>query len=144
MQIDQKALEELIERVKAATGPDREIDGAIAAALKLGDNLPDWAKKWAGEWKPTIQGSVVLMHGDRTPGPHFSAPSFTASIDAIVALIEAKLPDSEWGKDHKGRITIWDVAPAKVYRILSSPEALRTDCLTLCLAFLQALSVDLS
>jgi len=85
-------LAELLERVRKATGPDRELDGEIAATLRVGNKLPDWAQNWTGEWRPTIQGFVVLMQDDEQPGPNFSSPKFTASIDAALALVERVLP----------------------------------------------------
>jgi hypothetical protein len=78
---------DLAKRVEALTGPDREVDGGIAAALKIGNNLPDWAARWDGEWKPTIQGAVVLMQADGNPGPHFSSLPYTASLDAAMQLV---------------------------------------------------------
>lgn len=78
----------LIARVEALTGPCRETDAAIAAALRLGRNLPDWAARWTGEWRPTIQGSVVLMQDEGKPGPHFVSLAYTASIDAAMTLVD--------------------------------------------------------
>jgi len=85
-------LSALLERVRKATGPDRELDGEIAATLRVGNNLPDWAQNWTGEWRPTIQGFVVLIQDDERPGPDFSSPKFTASIDDALALAERVLP----------------------------------------------------
>jgi hypothetical protein len=63
------SLSELLERVKAASGPDREIDMAIAREFDLFETLM----------------------GDR----RFMRPFyFTASIDAAVALIERALPEA--------------------------------------------------
>lgn len=75
------ALTELRERVLAATGPDREIDGdfAILAGwtfVKMkGDRNPYWRKPGVTEW---------YMRSD--------LPNFTASIDAALALVERMLP----------------------------------------------------
>jgi hypothetical protein len=89
-------LAELLAKVKAATGPDREIDGALSAALRVGKNLPDWALRWGGEWRPTIQGSVVLIEDNGNIGPHYSSPEYTASIDAALALVGRVLPGWCW------------------------------------------------
>lgn len=59
-------LAELLERVKAATGPDRELDGDIAEAF---------GPHWNGR--------------DLTRG---QAPAVTRSIDAAMALVERMLP----------------------------------------------------
>lgn len=77
----------LAAKVEALSGPCRETDAEIAAVLKLGQNLPDWATRWTGEWRPTIQGSVVLFHDDGKPGPHFESACFTGSLDAAMALV---------------------------------------------------------
>lgn len=57
----------LAERCEKATGPDREIDGKIAHALRPG----------------------VLIRG-------FYFTPYTASLDAITALIERELPGTSW------------------------------------------------
>ena len=80
-------LRALAERVQALDGPDREVDAEIAVALRIGKNLPDWAINWAEEWRPTIEGFVVLIHSDGRPGPHFSSLSLTASLDAAMTLV---------------------------------------------------------
>ena len=60
-------LSALIARVEAATGPDREID-----------------------WEVHCLGG---MEGAGSYGRH---PAYTASVDAVLALIERKLPDEAW------------------------------------------------
>lgn len=55
----------LIERLEAVTGPNRELDDAIWQALC-----------WEELWRTFSKGTA-----------------FTASIDAALALVEAKLPD---------------------------------------------------
>ncbi|WP_375597611.1 hypothetical protein [Devosia sp. Naph2] len=75
-----QSLEGLIERVKAATGPDRELDIAI------GTTLGGWT------YQPHVSHNFKWNDGkfDRPNGP----PSYTASIDAALALVERCLP--EW------------------------------------------------
>jgi hypothetical protein len=109
-------LNELLERVEKAMGPDRELDGEIAAALRDGDKLPDWAKNWAGEWRPTIQGSVVLMQNSGEPGPHFSSSKYTASIDAALALVERKLPGWHWSVSNPF------ISPPTYHACVANPE----------------------
>jgi hypothetical protein len=60
-------LAELLKRVEAATGPDRELEWDIDEA---------------------ITGEVPDFHG---------CPHYTASIDDALALVERKLPDHKWG-----------------------------------------------
>lgn len=69
---------ELAERCEKATGPDREIDGDIAAALSL---QPEWA---------TVRSSrQPELFSDTGPGLRartWVAPKFTASLDAALSL----------------------------------------------------------
>lgn len=77
----------LAERCEQSKDGCRELDAAIAATLKIGRNLPDWALNWGGEWKPTIHGHVALMQDDGKPGPSFSSLTYTASLEAALTLI---------------------------------------------------------
>ena len=77
-------LTDLIARLEAATGPDPELDKLISLEL-VGfdpDRLPT-------HW-PDI---------GRPASPH--AP-YTASLDAAIALVEAKLPGWWWAVGHYG------------------------------------------
>lgn len=68
-------LNELLERVKAATGPDRFLDEDIASELENG---------W--KWNESARCFV-------TPeGFMDTAPKYTASTDAALALVERVLP----------------------------------------------------
>jgi hypothetical protein len=97
-------LRELRERVEAATGADRGIDGHLAVLAGWewhGDGSVDEHEEFAGHWVqlgfPT-NGSF----GKRGPGlcdchtidPRYGnaddAPCYTASLDAAIALVEAK------------------------------------------------------
>lgn len=76
----------LLERVRAAKGPDRELDGIIEAAFATGVY---------GDVVPAKGGMVVYM----SPAPHAPgqgrfeiAEKYTASLDAVVALAEKVLP----------------------------------------------------
>ncbi len=86
----------LIDRLSKLDGPDREVDAEIAAHFRIGENLPDWAKNWQGEWKPTIQGYVVLMENSGNPGPNFCSSAYTASVDAAIALADRLFPGTEY------------------------------------------------
>jgi len=136
-------LSELLERVRKATGPDRDIDGHIAAALRVKKNLPDWAKNWPGEWRPTIQGSVVLMNDNGEPGPHFSSMPYTASIDAALALVERVLPKFLLGGLYDFKVHNFDgqVVDKRACAILTTDmsEPFEEDAATRPLAILAAL-----
>lgn len=97
----------LAERCEKAEGLDRELDAQIAAVLRL-EKVPHWARNWAGEWRPTEYGSVVLMDADGEPGPHFMSREYTSSLDAAMRLV----PEG-WeftvGRTHdeKGSASVW-------------------------------------
>jgi hypothetical protein len=68
-------MDELIERLEKATGPDRELDGAIA--LSLG-----WTfQKMKGDSKPYYR-----KPGETTYYMRSEVPAYTASIDAALTL----------------------------------------------------------
>ncbi len=71
---------ELIARLEALTGSDREADEAIARLTG---------------WSPTggIPATGAPSHWYSTA---FGMPAYTASLDAAVALVERVLPEWEW------------------------------------------------
>lgn len=78
----------LLERVRAATGPDRAIDGSLAL---LSLHLPD------GTYAYSSLGGYVVSTSPKVPvgpgiGQFHPADYYTASLDAIVALIDRELP----------------------------------------------------
>lgn len=77
---------ELAEACERAESGSRELDAQIAAVVRL-DKVPDWARTWAGEWRPNDTGSVVMMQADGTPGPHFMAREYSTSLDAAMQLV---------------------------------------------------------
>lgn len=78
-------LTSLIERVESGVGPDRELDGWVAQAV-LGathDDEPEPYRKW----------TLPRPDGSRSTGSDVvMIRHYTASLDAVLALIEAKLP----------------------------------------------------
>lgn len=69
---DLAALKALRDRVRKATGPDRELDDAIWCALC-----------WESHWRKISRDSKQSR--------------FTSSIDAALALVEIMLPGWSWG-----------------------------------------------
>jgi hypothetical protein len=68
------ALADLIARIEAATGPDRTLDSAIAAAVGFEGWTPEaWAAAEADPelWRPSIP----------------KAPAYTASLDSALTLV---------------------------------------------------------
>lgn len=74
-------LSELLERVKAATGPDRDLDAAIGKALGAEFKARNVHRR--GHY---IGGKPVLLRVAE------DYPRFTASVDATLALVERCLP----------------------------------------------------
>lgn len=72
-------IDALLERVKAATGPDRNLDAM----------LHHWALSGVGT------------------GYYADSPSYTASIDAALALTERVLPGREWLKKSPKVISVY-------------------------------------
>lgn len=86
-------LRALRERVRAATGPDRELDAAICAALRyVGARERDvlWVARWTGPIEG--RGERVVLLGATGECAWAKAPLLTASIDAALALAERALP----------------------------------------------------
>lgn len=81
MGVDVSGLEELLERVKAATGPDRELDGDIAEALGIN---PKGSFRMRSS--PDKAAFGIGAYSSWKPDP------LTASIDAALALVERVLP----------------------------------------------------
>lgn len=134
-------LDELIERVERAIGADRKIDAAISEIVGLPQAF------FAGHgvaWEDVDGPEFYLDHASwGGEGSMWTAPLFTSSLDAIVGLIEAKLPEAncygvekdltEWiafvKRDGFGRGDAWLF---ETYHATSAP-------LALCAAFLKAL-----
>lgn len=68
---------ELIERVESGEGADRELDGDILDAL----HDPSADKTW-----PFVEGSYAAS----------ITPRITSSLDAVVSLLDQKLPGWSW------------------------------------------------
>jgi hypothetical protein len=91
-----QSLEGLIERVKAATAQDRELDCQIAYALNyevegMAASFRSYCDvhdlKWGEIARHANSPQSILSH---------NLPRFTASIDAALALVERVLPGCYW------------------------------------------------
>lgn len=78
------SLIDLAERCERATGADRELDAQIAATLRICSKEWKWADGYPA-WEGRNDGRVYLENG----GPSFSAPAYTASLDAAMSLVPA-------------------------------------------------------
>lgn len=78
-------LEELIERVESGTGADRELD-CLVAMLALGFTHDDQPEPYR-QWIRTAPDGTRYAGSDEV-----MVRRFTTSLDAVLGLIEAKLP----------------------------------------------------
>lgn len=89
-------LRNLIERLENATGPDRELDFAIAVACGF-----------TVRQQATVYGSTKVAVDPSRKGRGNGAVDsrYTASLDAVVALVERVLPGCNavigWGEPHR-------------------------------------------
>jgi len=123
----------LAERCEKATGTDREIDGDIAHAAK---QFVDYLTRVPE--RPWLWAEFV----DPDDWECWEAPEYTASLDAITAMIERELPKMQWlcRPDKEGGF-------ANLYRrgddgwaIMSWPCHAATPALALCAAFCRAMA----
>lgn len=115
----------LAERCETAKGADREIDGDIAhAAKQFVDYLPRVPER------PWLWAEFV----EPDDWECWEAPEYTASLDAITALIERELPGSTFkvGRDGAGA----NYAQCAGKRITEAA----TPTLALCAAFCRAMA----
>lgn len=111
-------MRDLIERLEKASGPDRELDWRIAEKFDIPERWPTSAL-----WPPFMPKSKY----DK------SIPSFTASIDAAVALVERVLPGWNWWLGGIGRAAVDRKDPHSRFEAINASPAI-----ALCLALLRA------
>jgi len=123
-------MQKLLERVRAAEGPDRELDAFLCEAFDLPkcqepDCLPDVLRR--------IIDCVKVTH-DEDP----DVPFYTSSIDSALALVERLLPGWQWlvrsaSKDGKcfARLespdfadVVWEAGDKETRDIIRGEEAL--------------------
>ncbi len=81
---DRSDMVELLARIEAATGPDRELDGDLHNVL-------------FGTAYVRSAGSVSGFMTSETDNGNPYVERYTASIDAALALVERMLPGYRWG-----------------------------------------------
>lgn len=98
MTYDFPTFRDLLTRVEAATGPDRELDAEIQIAL-----IPDYGARFERSPAEFVRFKDVwrtnraehLSHANNV-ADWWQCPKYTASIDAAVALIWHALPGWSW------------------------------------------------
>jgi hypothetical protein len=114
----------LAERCEGATGPDRDLDCALYALVRRHMNPVALLESFRREI--SIQSMVDC---------------FTASLDAITALIERELPGWEWqanGNRGKPKSLAWVYSGSQHDKVHKSYAA--TPALALCAAFCRAMA----
>jgi hypothetical protein len=109
----------LVERLEKASGPDRQLDGAIAMLI---DDVPDWCRG------PTTVGTYE--HPKRGI---LNARRFTESIDAAMTLV----PEGWcWGLFDEPNAWLWPTATRDLLTGIQGKGA--TPAIALCIAALRA------
>jgi len=125
-------LRELLERVKSATGADRETDVVVWLALTPGATRET---RHVNHWKTPY---VIDETRDAT-GRLVVIPEYTASLDAALALVERALPGVHWSVTNaaiKPRASVWVPSPLRAYGLRHQSAA--TPALALLAAMLEA------
>lgn len=127
---------ELLTRLRAATGPDRELDADIERAFFVGAELDaaPWEYRGKGFWIDLSE-----IDGFNT----VDARKFTESIDAAVALAERALPGWKWLVSSSDLINECEgLSYASVWLPEAdegNPAKAPTPALALCIAIVEAL-----
>ena len=129
-----KALRELADRVEGLTGPDREVDAEIAAAVRYFPKGVGFV--WQHALKPNSpeSGRVECCTSLGTGGPHYAALRYSASLDAAMSLADEDTAAQAlreafslvqvmgWSRDHfAGTLTRYTVA--EILRALANQGA---------------------
>lgn len=142
-----RALADLIARVKGLTGPDREVDKLVEDTLwpnthflPFNPNPNDWLVEIGEKWVETVRyPRGVMTNKDRY------VSRYTASIDAVVALIERELPGWAWSLHSWAVAAIceeWKPAKHTPFEKWKPEPKAATPALALLLAFLRALEAS--
>ena len=135
-------LDALIAKVEGAKEGDEVLDLAIFLALHPDDET---VAKWAGTF--AAMDDAALVHW---ASRFLDLPHYTSSLDAIVKLVEAKLPGWSWQiRDQKESsfprhigANAWLITPADGRRMGDAVASAPTPALALCLALLLALKAQ--
>lgn len=92
-----EGLKELIERVEAATGPDRELDVALCLALSYIAYAASPLNLRPSEDDDAEWLDYELVENGKMVDCSDEAPELSASVDAALALAERRLGDHWYG-----------------------------------------------
>lgn len=121
-----KALTTLIDRVRGLTGPDREVDAMIYHCFP--SYVDDRGHTFLSR---DIDAQIVVYVKTENGTVSPPVPAYTASLDAVVSLIERELPGHGWFVDSANC--------AGVHEFGGPVQRGNTPALALLLAFLTAM-----
>lgn len=80
-------LRTLADRAESGTGTDRELNGLVDVALRIGKpSHPGWIRANFPVWRRRADGRVEVVHEDDTGGVHWESVDFSGSIDVARSL----------------------------------------------------------
>jgi len=146
-------LKSLRQRIREATGPDRELDCLLRAVVRDGRAVREHQDFiLARNPKPPHDEYVVGLLAPGSPRKFREAdskpgvPRYTASLDACVSLLSEVLPGCEWNRDRHGDFWIWrgrNRLGAQGRSMVDGANRLANDCLTFIDAIISAAIVQL-
>lgn len=96
MPADAAEIVRLAELCEAATGPDRELDGAIDRLFNARPKDGDYDEGEGAFWRVQNGWSGLLVRTDGSARDSFSAANYTASLDDSMTLL-----DPVWGYEQR-------------------------------------------
>lgn len=139
-------MKSLIARLERATGPDRELDLAVAVAVNYAGMFnPDYGWQWS-LWGDEIEG---ICDGRRVVlDPAQFCPPFSASIDAALTLVpegwtwqisnRAPKPLAGRAYIHNGELHFASLYAGRNPKYRGEEDTAATPALALCIAALKA------
>jgi hypothetical protein len=128
-------LSAIIERLERAAGPDRELDGDIALAIDLvpahHEREPKASSIYDGGHFHHVWSAERPNEYDQE-GRGYTAPAYTASLDAAMTLAEGFGGQVTFFKDGTAKAFLWQPYPLAVEGKAASPA------IALCIAALKA------
>jgi len=141
---------ELIKRVEGLTGPDRETDARVWCLLNPGTVYKDHFEAYGRPRQTQVQYTEPPKRTRLVTGGHRPhADDWTASIDAVVALIERVLPGwrieariGQWPPHEPRRTVLWNNDTKQQSSVFGYSADAPTPALALLLALLRSMESD--
>lgn len=122
-------LTELLERVEAASGADRELDVRLTLLLNDGSEINGQLPYNDAQVELLLvlsRPGVVECEdcGHESTAAWVPVPAYTASLDAALALVDRVLPGWDWVREYGGRMIVFNPASDDTYGAKGSVPAL--------------------